>query len=394
MSGLLDKANKAAEDKEEAEVVDAVVEVSAEGEVISEPISDNGLNMEALKFQIGAVVGFIITMILVFFIDTIVLFGDFTLDDLFVPGVILWWLVFNGEDLKAQQFDLQKLGVTGVAFLVVTGLVAGVAIFSSGGSGVTIASVEYDGEDDEIDLSFYGPEGMEYTIEVIVDGTVEYTHDDKINIDRGSHSVSLDDFWNGNAQDMDSKTLVEYEIKVTSNGGEDSMTFNEIMNREVDTAFIKILEKYNYNDDGVKYYEGIYVEMLVGIGSPDAEFGFEDGGFTGTIPQPIASDWAALVAVKGGTVYEYEIEADEGIAQGYGADGYGDFSSYWVSLHLGEDYLEKGDFYNNDGCYTFEITLENKHGSTLVSTDSQIRFYWNDNEATSDTSDDKPAEAC
>ena len=44
--------------------------------------------MDALKFQIGAVVGFIITMILVFFIDTIVLFGDFTLDDLFVPGVI------------------------------------------------------------------------------------------------------------------------------------------------------------------------------------------------------------------------------------------------------------------------------------------------------------------
>ncbi|MGB2237010.1 MAG: hypothetical protein ACPH4H_05360, partial [Candidatus Poseidoniaceae archaeon] len=124
MSGLLDKANKATEDKEEGEVVDAVVEVSAEGEVIAEPTSDNGLNMDALKFQIGAVVGFIVTMILVFFIDTIVLFGDFTLDDLFVPGVILWWLVFNGEDLKAQQFDLQKLGVTGVAFLVVTGLVA------------------------------------------------------------------------------------------------------------------------------------------------------------------------------------------------------------------------------------------------------------------------------
>ena len=78
--------------------------------------------MDALKFQIGGVVGFILTMILVFFIDTIVLFGDFTLDDLFVPGVILWWSVFNGSDLKAQQFDLQKLGVTGVAFLVVTGL--------------------------------------------------------------------------------------------------------------------------------------------------------------------------------------------------------------------------------------------------------------------------------
>ena len=41
-------------------------------------------------------------MILVFFIDTIVLFGDFTLDDLFVPGVILWWLVFNGDGSPKQ----------------------------------------------------------------------------------------------------------------------------------------------------------------------------------------------------------------------------------------------------------------------------------------------------
>ena len=389
MSGLLDKANKAAEDKEEAEVVDAVVEVSTEGEVIAEPSLGNGLNMDALKFQIGAVFGFIVTMILVFFIDTIVLFGDFTLDDLFVPGVILWWLVFNGEDLKAQQFDLQKLGVTGVAFLVVTGLVAGVAIFSSGGSGVTIASVEYDGEDDEIDLSFYGPEGMDYTIEVLVDGKVEYTHDAKINIDKGSHSVSLDDFWKGNAQDMDSKSLIEYEIKVISDGGEDSMTFDDIMNREVDTAYIKVLEKYNYNNDGVKYYEGIYVEMIVGIGSPDAEFDFDDGSFTGKIPQPIASDWDATVLVKGGTVHEYDISADEGIA-----NGYGDFSSYWVSLHLDGNFLEKGDFYDGDGCYTFEITLENEYGSTLVSTDSQIRFYWDANELDEDTSDDKPAEAC
>ena len=59
MSGLLDKANKAAEDKEEAEVVDAVVEVSEVRVAELNLISDNGLNMEHSKFQIGAVVGFI-----------------------------------------------------------------------------------------------------------------------------------------------------------------------------------------------------------------------------------------------------------------------------------------------------------------------------------------------
>ena len=393
MSGLLDKANKAAEDKEEAEVVDAVVEVSTDGEVIAEPSSGNGLNMDALKFQIGAVFGFIVTMILVFFIDTIVLFGDFTLDDLFVPGVILWWLVFNGEDLKAQQFDLQKLGVTGVAFLVVTGLVAGVAIFSGSNTVVTISEIAYDGDDDEIDLSFYGPKGAEYTIEVLVDGKVEYSHDATISIDKGSHSVSLDDFWKGNAENMNGKGLIDYEIRVTSDGGEDSMTFDDIMNREVDTAFIKVTEEYDIenNDQGNKKdYKGIYVEMIVGIGTPSAEFDFDNGVFSGTTPQPIESDWDATIRVLGGdNIHVYELSADEGIA-----NGYGDFNFNWVSLHTGGGYLDKDDFYGNDGCYTFEITIENEHGGTLVSTDSQIRFYWDDNRADDDTSNDKPAESC
>jgi len=332
-------------------------------------------------------------MILVFFIDTIVLFGDFTLDDLFVPGVILWWLVFNGEDLKAQEFDLQKLGVTAVGFLVVTGLVAGVAIFSASSSGVSIANIEYDGDDDAIDLTFYGPEGMEYTVEVLVDGEVEYSHDDKINIDKDTHSVSLDEFWKGNAQDMDGKDLIDYEIKVTSDGDEDSMTFDDIMNREVDTAYIKVAEEYdieNSDNGNRKVYKGIYVEMIVGMGTPDAEFDFEDGVFTGKTPQPIESDWDATIRVLGGgQIHTYDISADEGIA-----NGYGDFNFNWVSLHTGGGYLDKDDFYGDDGCYTFEITIENEYGSTLVSTDSRIQFYWDDNSADWDTSNDKAAEAC
>ena len=344
--------------------------------------------MAQLKFQIGAAFGFLVTMILVFFIDTIVLFGEITLDDFFVPGIILWWLVFNGEDLKQQSFDAKKLVASGVGFLVVTALFAGVAIFSASGNGVTIANIEYDGDNDEIDISFYGPKGMDYTVEVLVDGKVEHTHDATINIDKGSHSVDLDDFWKGNSEDMTGKELIEYEIKVTSNDGEDSMTFDDIMNREVDTAFISVQEKYTYDSGGEnKIYEGIYIEMIVGIGSPNADFDFANGVFTGTVPQPIESDWTAEVRVLGGDqIVEYDITADEGVA-----NGYGDFNFDWVSLHMDGGYLEKGDFYGSDGCYTFEITIANEHGDTFVSTDSQIRFYWDDNEA---NNDDQPAEAC
>ena len=309
MSGLLDKANKAAEESEEVAVVDAVVEDTAPtGFLDAASGNENGLNMDALKFQIGAVVGFIITMMLIFFTDTIILFGDFTIDDLFVPGVILWWLVFNGDDLKKQEYDVKKLGISAGTFIVVTGMIAGVAIFSASSSGVTIANVEYDGDDDEIDLSFYGPKGADYTIEVLVDGKVEYTHDATINIDKGSHSVSLDDFWKGNSEDMNGKELIEYEIKVTSGGETDSMSFNGIMNREIDTAFIKVLEKFD-NDGDNRVYEGVYVEMIVGMGNPDSNFDFDNGVFSGTEPKTIASDWEASVRILGGTpdAEEYSI---------------------------------------------------------------------------------------
>ena len=53
MSGLLDKANKAAEESEEVAVVDAVVEDTAPtGFLDAASGNENGLNMDALKFQI------------------------------------------------------------------------------------------------------------------------------------------------------------------------------------------------------------------------------------------------------------------------------------------------------------------------------------------------------
>lgn len=383
MSGLLDKANKSVEpndNKSEEDVSDAVIDT------FPGDSTGNGLNTQKLQFQLGSLAVLIVTMVVVFILDNKAILGAFTLDDLFIPGVLLSWILFNALELKEKEFDMKMLGASAGAILLVSGIFAGLALFSSGT--VTISNIEFDGEDNEIDLDFYGPKGMDYTIEVLVDGKVAYAHEATINIDKGSHSVNLEDFWNGNAEDMNGKELIEYEIVVTSKGGEDSMKFNDIMNREIDTAFISVLEKYTYINNGEdKVYEGIYVEMIVGIGTPSSDFDFEDGIFTGKEPLPIASDWSAEIRVLGGdSIAEYEIIADEGVA-----NGYGDFSSYWVSLQSDGGILEKGDFYGEDGCYTFEITITNEHGETLVSTDSQIQFYWDDNEA-SDGS--KPAEAC
>ena len=129
MSGLLDKANETAKAAEKEEKVEPKIEVEVSDSKLDATIldiSDSGLDIKKLKFQLGSLFGFIITMILVFFVDTLVLFGDITLDDLFVPGIVIFWLLFNGSELMEKDFDTTKLGVSAVAFLVLTGVFAGV----------------------------------------------------------------------------------------------------------------------------------------------------------------------------------------------------------------------------------------------------------------------------
>ena len=396
MSGLLDKANETAKANADTKEND-----TSEDDDIFVPLMEksdsatfsNGLDTSKLKFQLSSVIGFLLVMILVFFVDNTVLFSGYTLDDFLVPGIILCWAAFNGKELISKEFDTKMLVASGVAFIVLTGLFAGVAMFSSNDSGVSIANIEYDGEYNEIDLTLYGPKGMDYTIEVLVDGAVEYSHEATISTDKGRHSVSLDDFWNGNAEDMNGDTLVDYEIKVTSDGGENSMTFDSIMNREVDTAFVKVTEVFETNDE-VKTYTGITVEMIVGMGNPDSDYQFSADYFSGTTPQPIASDWTIDVVVKFGSSVKYEYDsftADEGIVPG----SQGEFRFDWVVLpgtSAGD--LDRSDFYQADGCYTFEVTIENENGETYVDSSSKIEFFWDSNEANSDPDNHQPAEAC
>ena len=383
MSGLLDKANETAKAAEkESPSIEAVVDVS-EHEAIDKRI--------VIGLQVVGVVALISSLF--WLVQTGWLYAT-AMDYIIAIMLMLFgWVLYNGSDYISESgLSNIKMGITAVAFVGLFVFTALGTMFMNAGGGVTIASVELDGQNDEIDLSFYGPSGMSYTIEVFVDGVVEYTHDDEIDRDRGSHSIAIDEFWAGNAMDMNEQSQVSYEIKVTSEDGEESFTFGDIMNREIDTGFVKVGEVFWTETDGTKEYTGITVEMILGIGDPDASFDFSNGFFTGTTPMPIESDWSATLTVKRGSTVEYQystIQANEGIV-----NGVGEFWFDWVRMpgtSAGD--LAKDDFYNGDGCYTFEVEIVNVLGETYTDSSSQIHFYWDSNEA-STTDTDQAAEAC
>ena len=381
MSGLLDKANETAKAAEkESPSIEAVVDVS-EHEAIDKRI--------VIGLQVVGVVALISSLF--WLVQTGWLYAT-AMDYIIAIMLMLFgWVLYNGSDYISESgLSNVKMLITAVAFVGLFVFTALGTMFMNAGGGVTIASVELDGQNDEIDLSFYGPSGMSYTIEVFVDGVVEYTHDDEIDRDRGSHSIAIDEFWAGNAMDMNEQSQVSYEIKVTSEDGEESFTFGDIMNREIDTGFVKVGEVFWTETDGTKEYTGITVEMILGIGDPDASFDFSNGFFTGTTPMPIESDWSATLTVKRGSTVEYQystIQANEGVV-----NGLGDFWFDWVRMpgtSAGD--LARDDFYTGDACYTFEVEIVNALGDTYVDSSSMIDFFWNENEA---NDADRPAEAC
>ena len=371
MSGLLDKANKTAAEKTEV-VPDAIA-------------SEESLQLDSkitTGLQIAGVLALLVSMFLL--VQNGWLYA--TLSDYIIAFflMLIGWTLFNSSDYLQQELSKAKMALTALAFAGLFGATIVGTIFMNAGGAVTIASIELDGQKDEIDLSFFGPSGTAYTVEVFVDGNVQYSHDGEINIDRGSHSISLDEFWSGNSMNMNDMSKVDYEIKVTSDGGEDSVKFNDIMNREVDTGFVRITEVFDTNSNGEKTYTGITVEMIIGMGDPSAEYGFSNNFFTGTTPKTIASDWSATLVVKKGSNVEYQyttINANEGIV-----NGIGEFFGGWV-LMPGTDAgnLAKDDFYDSgDGCYTFEVQIVNDLGETYTDTSSIIEFFWDSNEAGGD----------
>ena len=105
--------------------------------------------------------------------------------------------------------------------------------------------------------------------------------------------------------------------------------------------------------------------MILGIGNPSADYSFSSDYFTGTPPKTIKSDWSATLTVKkdSSTVYQYStIQANEGLV-----NGLGEFWAGWVIMPGTEaGNLDRDDFYDGDGCYTFEVQIDNSLGESYT----------------------------
>ena len=78
------------------------------------------------------------------------------------------------------------------------------------------------------------------------------------------------------------------------------------------------------------------------------------------------------------------------------AAGIGEFGANWVLLpgSIGNT-LKKDSFYDDDGCYTFEVKITNEvTGAVITDSRSMIDLSWNDNDSDTETNNNQKAIAC
>ena len=410
MGGLLDKATEYSDsvhqgdnvDKKIVNDPDAIIQAYEKGRKTAETvveatltedksipdhyevISDEGVT-KSLYQIIGAVV-FLIILGLVFYFKYVNL-------PLLGISLLASWAIFNGKELLEKNFDPTKLIATGVAWLVLSMAVLGASFFIGASGGVTITDVTFSEAEDKLRITVYGTSGDSFHLEVVLDGTTLCSEDGSISFDKTTILLPLVDCWNGNAYDEIGDEALVYHAVVSSGEDEDSYRIPaEIMSREVTGAFVKVVELTSTAD--TVEYDGLQVDMILGIDSDTNNYIFGNGAYGGSIPMMIKADWSATVEViyDGSIVYTYsKITSEEGLA-----GGVGEFDLGWVQLksNAGGN-LDRSHFYQEDGCYTFKVSVTNEiTGQTMVDDRSELELFWDDNEADDDSSNDQSAQNC
>ena len=204
-----------------------------------------------------------------------------------------------------KNINNTKLIATGVAWLLLSVAMTG-ATFTLGSSGVTITEIQYNEDDDKIRITMFGNSGSDIDVSIEMDGQLMCEDSTSISFDQITISFDVKDCWGGNSLDETATEVIDYVVIATSGDSTDSYGIpSSIMAREVNSGLVKIVEQTesvegntgNYNE-----YQGIQVELGVGIDDLTNSYSFSEGQFTGTSPWWISADWEATIEVyHGGT---------------------------------------------------------------------------------------------
>lgn len=408
MSGLLNKANATKDDTViEAEVIEpATIEEKVKADAPKSSNSSAGMLDESssdgnpfsfTNISINGKIGYglaLVGFILMWPSSGFNLFGLSVLQDLL--GFIPLWLIplslFGGSFyLIWDAVDRQKTIVLSICtlLLITTPLLAGMAL---GGSAAGISDLSIDEKNDKLTFLVRGSFFVSsVTASISADGAEVWTESGEMSNNLHRFEVSLSDIFVANAQSYDSSTLTNYELTVTTGDGESSTIpiTPDLMNREINDASVKfstVTDIVTENEQSRVVVEGIRIELALGLMNP-SEGPLNGGESSLSTYKTITTDYSVDVKIKygGSVVWSHSTIVVDGIDATWNSQVSGTVSGqtvYWLGLagttedDAGAEYLERDKFYDDDGCYTFEVTITNDLYSTSPTTVID-EYAWN-----------------
>ena len=408
MSGLLDKANAAKDDTViEAEVLEASTiadKVKADSPKVSnssagmlDESSSDGNPFSFANISTNGKIGYALALvgfILMWPSSGFNLFGLSVLQDLlgFIPLWIIPLSLFGGSFyLIWNAIDRQKTIVLSICalLLIATPVIAGMAL---GGSAAGISDLSIDEKNDKLTFLVRGSFFVSsVTASISADGAEVWTENGEMSNNLHRFEVSLSDIFVGNAQSYDSSTLTNYELTVTTGDGESSTIpiTSDLMNREMNDASIRFSTVTDTDDNEAGsevVVEGIRIDLALGLMNP-SEGPLNGGESSLSTYKTITTDYSVDVKIKhgGSVVWSHSTIVVDGIDATWNSQVSGAVSGqtvYWLGLagtiedNAGAEYLERDQFYDDDGCYTFEVTIINDLYSTSPTTVID-EYAWN-----------------
>ena len=391
MSGLLSKATAT---EETAESKPAEEEAKADTSALAQAIEQSeGPDISTILTSVGWAV--------------IVIGGLLSLQGgawglIVVLGVLVIGIgaLYAGQHMSESGVDPMRMGGAAVLAILLAAGPYGVSMFMPESGSFGISDLELKEESDEISFRVIGSANSVDAV-ITADGVEKWSSSKGISQESARFTVPISEIFVGNAWQCNSGSCpttpaIEYMISVTS--GETTQTIDinpEFMTREVLDSGVKITPVTKTESSGsgqqgttTTEIDGIVVEMMAGL-LPTSHEHLDGGGHTDANGIWVEGDYTLEMVIMRGNTVVYGQSSSQGCPSATEGFPYIEVSGTtatscremagvsvngWFAMPgpatdtVGTEYLDLESFYDEDDCYTFQVTITNtiSNGDELV----------------------------
>lgn len=391
MSGLLSKAT-AAEETSPSKPVEE--EAKADTSALSQAIEQSdGPDIPTILTSVGWAV--------------IVIGGLLSLQGgawglIVVLGVLVIGIgaLYAGQHMSESGVDPVRMGGAAVLAVLLAAGPYGVSMFMPESGSFGISDLELKEDSDEISFRVIGSANSVDAV-ITADGVEKWSSSKELSQESARFTVPISEIFVGNAWQCNSGSCpttpaIEYLISVTS--GETTQTIDinpEFMTREVLDSGVKITPVTKTESSGsgqqgttTTEIDGIVVEMMAGL-LPTSHEHLDGGGHTDASGIWIEGDYTLEMVIMRGNTVVYGQSSSQGCPSATEGFPYIEVSGTtatscrgdtgvsvngWFAMPgpatdtVGTEYLDLESFYDEDDCYTFQVTITNtiSNGDELV----------------------------